>query len=76
MEIPFHSICLDDDLNDLTSKTSPESDKEVEKLEKEMWDKFSGTGFWRSPSQRLRDSSENLIFNSSSNLQVSASCQR
>lgn len=29
-----------------------ESDKEVEELEKEMWDRFYSTGFWRSPSQR------------------------
>ncbi|KAL3825673.1 hypothetical protein ACJIZ3_021702 [Penstemon smallii] len=27
-------------------------DKEVIELEKEMWDKFYGTGFWRSSSQR------------------------
>ena len=27
-------------------------DKEVIELEKEMWDKFYGAGFWRSPSQR------------------------
>lgn len=29
-----------------------ESDKDVVELEKEMWDKFYSTGFWRSPSQR------------------------
>ncbi|KAL8509892.1 hypothetical protein ACS0TY_016929 [Phlomoides rotata] len=29
-------------------------DREVIELEKEMWDKFYGTGFWRSPSQRRR----------------------
>ncbi|WOH06251.1 hypothetical protein DCAR_0625674 [Daucus carota subsp. sativus] len=29
-----------------------EMDKEVMELEKEMWDKFYGTGFWRSLSQR------------------------
>ncbi|KAF5204768.1 Pollen preferential protein [Thalictrum thalictroides] len=28
------------------------NDKEVMELEKEMWDKFYATGFWRSPSQR------------------------
>lgn len=27
-------------------------DTEVVELEKEMWDKFYGAGFWRSPSQR------------------------
>ncbi|KAK2999884.1 hypothetical protein RJ639_023314 [Escallonia herrerae] len=31
---------------------SPESDKDVMELEKEMWERFYGTGFWRSPSQR------------------------
>ncbi|GMN39612.1 hypothetical protein TIFTF001_008845 [Ficus carica] len=29
-----------------------ENDKEVEELEKEMWERFYSTGFWRSPSQR------------------------
>lgn len=29
-----------------------ESDKDVVELEKEMWDKFYGAGFWRSYSQR------------------------
>ncbi|OIS99311.1 PREDICTED: uncharacterized protein LOC109231790 [Nicotiana attenuata] len=29
-----------------------ESDKDALELEKEMWDKFYGAGFWRSPSQR------------------------
>lgn len=29
-----------------------EVDKQVAKLEKEMWERFYGTGFWRSPSQR------------------------
>ncbi|XP_052199515.1 uncharacterized protein LOC127806331 [Diospyros lotus] len=27
-------------------------DQDVIRLEKEMWDQFYGTGFWRSPSQR------------------------
>ncbi|KAL8517611.1 hypothetical protein ACS0TY_015747 [Phlomoides rotata] len=30
-------------------------DREVIELEKEMWDKFYGAGFWRSPSQRSDD---------------------
>ena len=29
-----------------------EEDKDVVELEKEMWDRFYGTGFWRSSSQR------------------------
>lgn len=32
--------------------SSLESDKDVVALEKEMWRKFYGAGFWRSPSQR------------------------
>ncbi|KAK1389748.1 Pollen preferential protein [Heracleum sosnowskyi] len=32
--------------------TSLEMDKDVMELEKEMWDRFYGTGFWRSLSQR------------------------
>ena len=35
------------DLNDVNKR-----DKDVEDLEKEMWERFYGTGFWRSPSQR------------------------
>ncbi|KAI3443348.1 hypothetical protein Pfo_000013 [Paulownia fortunei] len=31
---------------------SVSDNKEVIELEKEMWDKFYGAGFWRSPSQR------------------------
>ncbi|CAN4109430.1 unnamed protein product [Withania somnifera] len=34
------------------SAESLDSDKEAMELEKEMWDKFYGAGFWRSPSQR------------------------
>ncbi|KAL8095007.1 uncharacterized protein LOC141688932 [Apium graveolens] len=32
--------------------TSLEMDNDVMELEKEMWDRFYGTGFWRSLSQR------------------------
>ncbi|XP_028784920.1 uncharacterized protein LOC114740843 [Neltuma alba] len=38
------------DMSDL--QASPELDKELQQLEKEMWERFYGTGFWRSPSQR------------------------
>ncbi|CAM8965554.1 unnamed protein product [Rhodiola kirilowii] len=37
-------------LNNEMEKLNEE--KEVMKLEKEMWDTFYSTGFWRSPSQR------------------------
>lgn len=33
-------------------ETAVEADEDAAELEKEMWDKFSGAGFWRSPSQR------------------------
>jgi hypothetical protein len=32
---------------------SLELDEDVIELEKEMWDRFYGAGFWRSPSQRV-----------------------
>ncbi|GMJ13971.1 hypothetical protein like AT3G11690 [Hibiscus trionum] len=35
-----------------------EAEKEAEELEKKMWQKFIGTGFWRSPSQREGDSTK------------------
>ncbi|PHT30737.1 hypothetical protein CQW23_29657 [Capsicum baccatum] len=39
-------------LTEVYSGTSLKSDKDVVALEKEMWSKFHGAGFWRSPSQR------------------------
>ncbi|KAE8661229.1 hypothetical protein F3Y22_tig00116937pilonHSYRG00248 [Hibiscus syriacus] len=33
------------------AEPSEETDKAAVELENEMWDKFYGTGFWRSPSQ-------------------------
>ncbi|KAK5845610.1 uncharacterized protein LOC108482665 [Gossypium arboreum] len=38
-------------------EVSEEADKALFQLEEEMWERFHGTGFWRSPSQRERDSS-------------------
>lgn len=35
---------------------SEETEKAVNELEKEMWQRFYGAGFWRSPSQREGDS--------------------
>ncbi|KAE8702535.1 hypothetical protein F3Y22_tig00110482pilonHSYRG00272 [Hibiscus syriacus] len=46
-------VCIKDILLDM--KVSEEDDKALFKLEKEMWEKFHGTGFWRSPSQREKD---------------------
>lgn len=39
-------------LSTVTALESLSDNKEVIELEKEMWDKFYGAGFWRSPSQR------------------------
>ena len=38
---------------------SEEAERKVVELEKEMWDVFYSTGFWRSPSQRDQISSSN-----------------
>ncbi|KAE8684864.1 hypothetical protein F3Y22_tig00111105pilonHSYRG00602 [Hibiscus syriacus] len=46
-------ICVKDIL--LGMKVSEEDDEALFKLEEEMWEKFHGTGFWRSPSQREKD---------------------
>lgn len=46
LELELHQVVSSVDVN------TKESDKAVVELEKEMWDKFYGTGFWRSPSQR------------------------
>ncbi|XP_057425886.1 uncharacterized protein LOC130719273 [Lotus japonicus] len=52
-----------------------EDNKELMELEKEMWDRFYSTGFWRSPSQRddsfLSSTTQSQV-SSVSNLQVLA----
>ncbi|OAY40696.1 uncharacterized protein LOC110622480 [Manihot esculenta] len=41
------------DLLDVRSDSEAEEEEEaIEKLEKEMWENFYSTGFWRSPSQK------------------------
>lgn len=56
-----HPTCSDDDEKYGGVKSESfgvqEEDKDVAELEKEMWDTFYGTGFWRSSSQRNKDSS-------------------
>ncbi|GMJ14765.1 hypothetical protein like AT3G11690 [Hibiscus trionum] len=47
-------ICMEDVFPDV--KASEEAEKAVAELEKEMWKRFYGTGFWRSPSQREGES--------------------
>ncbi|XP_062004335.1 uncharacterized protein LOC133721669 [Rosa rugosa] len=44
------------------------SDEDVIQLEKEMWDRFYGTGFWRSPTQRETPSISNSNSNSNSKM--------
>ncbi|XP_021811820.1 uncharacterized protein LOC110754989 [Prunus avium] len=55
-ELQFHQVGFDCglEINDMTHKVADgESvDEDVLQLEKEMWDRFYSTGFWRSPSQR------------------------
>ncbi|KAJ7975908.1 Pollen preferential protein [Quillaja saponaria] len=50
-EIQIHPMAIAD-LSDIKSPESKEPEKEVVELEKEMWNRFYNTGFWRSPSQR------------------------
>ncbi|CAL0310559.1 unnamed protein product [Lupinus luteus] len=48
----IHPMCANDE-SDIKSIHSVEpDDKDAIALEKEMWDKFYGTGFWRSSSRR------------------------
>lgn len=47
----FHD-CGDLLKSDEESSSDDEEEEEMLKLEKEMWETFYGTGFWRSPSQR------------------------
>ncbi|KAF8396333.1 hypothetical protein HHK36_017949 [Tetracentron sinense] len=48
--IQVHPVSGEMWANEKTEK-SGDSAKEVQEMEKEMWDKFYSTGFWRSPSQ-------------------------
>ncbi|KAE8717067.1 Detected protein of unknown function [Hibiscus syriacus] len=44
------SLSVDDCFQDVESSCSEETKKAAVELENEMWHKFFGTGFWRSPS--------------------------
>lgn len=50
-ESPVHQVAVDMWPMD-KSEEQDSMAKEVMELEKEMWDRFYSTGFWRSPSQR------------------------
>ncbi|KAL5708976.1 hypothetical protein ACHQM5_019716 [Ranunculus cassubicifolius] len=49
-ELQIHPVSVD--LVNGDNKVEKLNEDEVMELEKEMWEKFYGTGFWRSPSQR------------------------
>lgn len=52
-ELSIHPVTVNAETEDKTAKAEEESsEKEAMALEKEMWDKFYNSGFWRSPSQR------------------------
>ncbi|XVF76043.1 hypothetical protein PTKIN_Ptkin13bG0235200 [Pterospermum kingtungense] len=54
-ELQIHPVVRLEDFF-LDVEVSEEAEKAVVELEKEMWQRFYGTGFWRSPSQREGES--------------------
>ncbi|KAK9122971.1 hypothetical protein Sjap_012573 [Stephania japonica] len=48
----FHHVKGDDNDDDDDDDDDEEEEEKAMELEKEMWDRFYSTGFWRSPSQR------------------------
>ncbi|KAK7278766.1 hypothetical protein RJT34_23802 [Clitoria ternatea] len=71
--VRVYPMCSDDDDDVAVLKAVVHmEDKEVVELEKEMWDRFYSTGFWRSPSQKDQNFSSPRIVNSFSapNFQV------
>lgn len=51
-ELQIHPVSSDMSPEIIKPAKSDESEKEVLTLENEMWERFYGTGFWRSISQR------------------------
>ncbi|KAG4183802.1 hypothetical protein ERO13_A09G132300v2 [Gossypium hirsutum] len=49
-ELQIHTVVVEDFFPDV--EATEEAEKAVMELEKEMWQRFYGTGFWKSPSQR------------------------
>lgn len=74
--VRVHPTCSDDEMDVVVGGVKSESvgvveeDKEVMELEKEMWETFYSTGFWRSSSQRNKDSSSSSSFSSSQSLRM------
>ncbi|XP_050383465.1 uncharacterized protein LOC126800194 [Argentina anserina] len=72
-ELQFHPLGRFESLSSefkavqkLMMEDDESSDPDVIELEKEMWDRFYGTGFWRSPTQRETPSISNSNSNSNS----------
>lgn len=59
-ELQIHPVIRLEDFF-LDVEVSEEAEKAAVELEKEMWEKFYGTGFWRSTSQREGEESPRII---------------
>ncbi|GFZ09268.1 hypothetical protein Acr_20g0010760 [Actinidia rufa] len=51
-DFQIHPVTAESDMSPPSAVRKVQSDTDVVRLEREMWDRFDGTGFWRSPSQR------------------------
>ncbi|KAJ6425691.1 hypothetical protein OIU84_026297 [Salix udensis] len=52
-EVDIHPMaCVEDSLREFNGEEAVKKEEAMRRLEKEMWETFYGTGFWRSPSQR------------------------
>lgn len=52
-ELQIHPMaCVEDSLREFDGERAVKKEEAMVRLEKEMWETFYGTGFWRSPSQR------------------------
>ncbi|PNT32641.1 hypothetical protein POPTR_006G200100v4 [Populus trichocarpa] len=52
-ELQIHPMaCVEDSLREFDEEAALKEEEAMVKLEKEMWETFCGTGFWRSSSQR------------------------
>lgn len=52
-ELHIHSMArVEDSLREFDGERAVKKEEAMVRLEKEMWETFYGTGFWRSPSQR------------------------
>ncbi|XP_057507221.1 uncharacterized protein LOC130790251 [Actinidia eriantha] len=51
-DLQIHPVTANSDMSPPSAVRKVQLDTDVVRLEREMWDRFDGTGFWRSPSQR------------------------